>query len=609
MQTIKPKAPFKISIPSGALLEKHKLETVAHCAMMVGATLGPGGHPVLIEREEIGLPPTITKDGVTVFKALGFRNAIDQAILETVRDASVRTAAEAGDGTTTATILADSFTHYTAEYCKNNPKVPTIKVIKTIQDCFKNKLEPLINQYSIKCSLESEESRKILYSVAKLSANGDVELAKAVMDCFDICGDEGNVTITESCGASGCSTEKIEGFPIAMGYEESIPKYYPIFITDPATQKIVAEKPIFILYFGRITDVKTIIPVMEMLQAGLEGHYIVPFNIILVANGFSEAVLAQLAHTKAMPGQINIFPLVVPQSPLINGQRNFLDDMAAVTGATIFDPLNHPLETCVMDNTTGATDIGNLCFIEEEKGSYWDTVKDGVTSYECGRYRSTVVGFCNPEFLQERIDIVKKQAEASESQLERQMIDERVARLTGGIAKLNVTGSSNGELKERRDRAEDAVCAVRGALKYGALIGGGWMLAKLIDSLDKDDKIEQEVVSAALWQPILTLYTNAGLPVDKIGEDFKFSKKIKLEKVMVRDISKDEMVNAFEGGILDSLPAVKEALKNSISIATILGTVGGCIVQPRDLEVDRTESREYNEFTRTADWNPADERG
>lgn len=613
MQTIKPKAPFKISIPNGPVLERLKLETVNHCALMVGSTLGPGGHPVLLERKEIDLPPMITKDGVTVFKALGFKDAVQQVILETVRDASVRTAAEAGDGTTTATILADAFTSWTHQYCKANPSIPRIKVVKKIQEVHKNKLEPLIKEYAISCDLDSPKGRKILYSVAKLSANGDEELAKAVLDCFDICGDDGNVTIGETSGPSGCSTEKIEGFPIATGYEESIPKYNSVFITDHATQRIVADKPIFLLYFGRITDIQTLLPVLQMLTDGFRGKYILPFNIVLVATGFSESVLAQLAHLRINPDQLNVYPLVVPQSPLLNGQRQFLEDLAAVTGATIFEPNNKPLEGCELDNTTGESDIGNLCWIEgeNENPGYWDVVSDGVKAFDCSRYRSTVIGFADANLLKDRIDVVRKQAEQSESKLERQMIEERVARLTGGIAKLTVIGSSNGELKERRDRAEDAVCAVRGALKHGALIGGGWMLAKMVDVLDMDDAIEREVIYPSLLRPVEVLYKNAGLKFEDHKDDFfPFSKKIKLDKVKVRDISQDCVVTAVEEGILDSAPAVREALKNAISIATVLGTVGGCVVQPRDLEVDRVESREYNEFERisSSGWNPADER-
>lgn len=605
--TLKPHAAFKTVVPRSEKLEAAILATMDEIAQIVGGTLGPGGHPVLIERQEMDLPPMVTKDGVTVFRSLGFENAVKQSLLEAARDASVRTAVEAGDGTTTATILAEAFVRYTLEYCKKNPGIPPIKVIKTIQDVYKNKLEPLIDKSAIKCDLATPEGRKLLHSVATLSANGDTELGDAIMKCFDICGDDGNVTILESSGPSMYEVESIKGFPIGMGYETSCAKFFPTFINDSTTQRIVADKPAFLLYFGRITDIQKMIPALQKISDAWKNEYLTTHNLVVVATGFSEAVLAQFAFITANPDQINVFPLVVPDSPLVNGPRNFLDDLAAVTGATVLDPVSKDLELASMDPDSGKTDFGNIGIKMNDAGQLtWEP--KGVAHFECGRYRSSVVGFADEEKLFERLDIVKQQLLASESKLETDLINERVAKLTGGIAKLKVIGSSNGELKERRDRAEDAVCAVRGALKHGALIGGGWMLARMINSLDENDPIEQEIIKLALWMPIITLYSNAGIDVKDIEKDFQSRKNGKLENVMVRDISKNEMVKALEVGILDSLPAVKEALKNSISIATLLGTLGGCVVYPRDKEVDKTESRDYNDFMRNANYNPADER-
>jgi chaperonin GroEL (HSP60 family) len=135
------------------------------------------------------------------------------------------------------------------------------------------------------------------------------------------------------------------------------------------------------------------------------------------------------------------------------------------------------------------------------------------------------------------------------------------------------------------------------------------MLAKLIGSLDGDCEVEAQIIAPALWEPIVTLYSNAGLDEKLIREDFaKAADTVKQAEVMVRDISNNIMVKALDAGILDSLPAVKEALKNSISIATLLGTLGGCVVSPRDKDVDKLESKEHNDFMRNSNVNPADER-
>ena len=603
MQVQKAHSASKKVVPRSPELSATILETMSKISKIVGGTLGPGGHPVLIERQEPDLPPIVTKDGVTVFRSLGFEGSVEQNILEAARDASVRTAQEAGDGTTTATILAEAFVKYTQEFCDSHPSTPPISVIKKIQDVYKNKLEPLIAKNAIKCSLD-KKGFKTLHSVASLSANGDASLADAVMECFKICGDDGNVTIVDSSGPTGNHAERIQGFPVAMGYEESCAKFYPMFINDQGTQRIVADKPIFLLYYGRISDIQTILPIVTVLTESWGGGYMIPHNVVVVAVGFSETVLSQMAFWTANNTQLNIYPLVIPESPLMNGAKCFLDDLAAVTGATVYDQLTTPIETCSLDPSTGLTGIGNLEFTD--KGQW---VSRGVKSFECGRYRSTIVGFCDEELVLARQADVKTQAAASESKLERDLINERAAKLTGSIAKLKVVGSSNGELKERRDRAEDAVCAVRGALKDGALIGGGWMLAKMIASLDSEDTIEQEIIAPALWEPIVTLYSNAGLDLKNMQKDFlSVNDKGKITDVMVRDVSSNKMVKALEVGILDSLPAVKEALKNAISIATLLGTLGGCVVFPREKDVDKMETKDYNEFMRNAEFNPANER-
>ena len=214
METLKSKPAAKLVIPRSDFLEKKVLDTMHTISEIVGGTLGPGGRPVLIERQEFALAPQISKDGVTVFRSLGFQDAISQCVLETARDASVKTADSAGDGTTTASILSEGFVKHTSSFCKNNPSIPPIRVIKTIQNLLQDKINPAIKRLTIPCDFATEEGRERLFSVAKLSGNGDVELAEAVMRCFTITGDSGNVTITEASGNTSYEVEKIDGYPI-----------------------------------------------------------------------------------------------------------------------------------------------------------------------------------------------------------------------------------------------------------------------------------------------------------------------------------------------------------------------------------------------------------
>lgn len=595
MQYAKVKSVSKQVEVKGSALTKKILTTMKTISDLVGATLGPGGAPVLIERQELNMPPMVTKDGVTVFRNIGLDGAVEQILMEAARDASVRTANEAGDGTTTATVLAEAIVRKTMEYCSANPRVSPQKVVRRLESTFKNEIEPLIRKLSLKADLSTDEGHRYLHSVAKISANGDTELADAVMECFDLVGDGGNVTILEVSGPSHYEVERIEGYPIGMGYDDSCMRYWPMFITDQGTQKVVLDRPFFVLYHGKLNDIQTAVLFMEKIGKTLDDvkdGFIPPEegrkNIVLVATGFSDNVLATLAGNFQNQFSINVVPLLVPSSPVHNGQLAFIEDMAAITGATIFDPITKPL------------DVGTL----EDLGP-------GVESFEMARFRSTVIGHVSEDAIIERVSQIELQLSEG-SILENALIHERIGKLTGGIAKLKVVGASNGELREKRDRAEDAVCAVRGAIKHGVLPGGGWTLIMAVDLLEKlDDPILDGVLRPALMEPVFRLLKNCGVDDD---EGLAIIQQI-VQHVgsncagVVYDALEQKFVDAYNGGVLDSTPAVLEAIRNSISIASLLGTLGGAVVFKRDSELERTEAQETAEFLRNANVNPADERG
>jgi len=579
MQYSKVKSVSKEILSRGPALRKLILQTMKTCSEVVGSTLGPGGMSVVIERQEERLPPMITKDGVTVFRNLGFDDSAAHVIMEAARDAAVRTAAEAGDGTTTATILAEALVRYTTEYCDRNPKVSPQRVVRALEKSFKQILEPAIRAQAKPANLG--KGREILRSVAKISANGDVELADAVLRCFDLCGDDGNVTLIEASGPSHYEVEHLDGYPIGAGYEESCGKFYQAFINDPGRQMCSLEKPLYVLYHGRLSDIYTALTLFEKIgdaaANGLCSH-----NVVLVATGFSETVLAHLA-TNFQDGRTpNIYPLAAPMSPMQTGQYDFLGDLAALTGGAIFDPLNAPLENAEIAQL-GTSD-----------------------SFEAGRFRSTVLGFREELLILERVDQLKQLLNSGSLSIQgTNIVQERLGKITGGIAKLKIVGASAGELREKRDRAEDAICAVRGTLKNGALPGGGWTLLQL-QKLLSDDPILREVLGFSLAVPVKRLFYNAGYHDDEL---LPIMDRIRDSEVpVVFDILEGEFVDPFVGGVLDSLPAVLEALRNSISIASLLGTCGGTVVFRRDSSLERQEARDTNEFIRNANINEADER-
>jgi chaperonin GroEL len=575
----------KTVITKGPGLTKKILDTMRTISSVVGATLGPGGQPVLIERFENGLPPMVTKDGVTVFQSLGFDDPVAQCLMESARDTAKRTAAEAGDGTTTATILFEAIGRNIHEFCEKNKRMSPQKVVRHLDRVFRDHIQPAIAQLTRKANLETEDGLRLLHSVARISANGDTELADAVMKCFDITGDEGNVTIAESSGSGPPIVEEIKGYAIPnMGYEESCAKFAPQFVNDPGTQRTVMRRPVFLLYHGQIHDIQTLAVLMH--QVGLARESGFSHNVVVVATGFSDTVLGHLAANFSHPDTINVFPLNVPLSIQTNGQMQFLMDLSAITGAKILNPLSAPIEQATLE------DLG-----------------PGVEMFEAHRFRSSIVGHADEFLLLARIDELKQALQSPESELDAILLRERIAKLAGGIAKLRVVGSSNGELKEKRDRAEDAVCAVRGAIKHGCLPGGAWTLLKLCHILPRDP-ITDSILRVAFMEPFNRLMQNCGITDDDEARRIlePILEGIAAGKPVVYDFLEQKHVDAFEGGILDSTPAVLEAIRNSISIGSFTGTLSGMVVFARDSELERQEARATNQFLRAANYNPADER-
>lgn len=616
-------------LPRGNQLNRLVLNTMQVVSSVVGDTLGPGGRPVIIERHEQGIPPTVTKDGVTVFRSLGFEGD-EHVIMEAARDCSVRTAQEAGDGTTTSAVLAEALVRYTTNFCQRNPRVSPQKVVERLRHAQQEIIAPAIEKFSVKVDFASDEGQRLLHAVAKISGNGDTELADAVMTCYREVGDDGNVTIVEVPGhTSKYEVERLNGYPVGVGYEQCCGKFTPEFINDQGAQRCWMPEPAFIVYNGKIHDMQAMIPLLRKVgEAWFEGGF--NHNVVVVANDFSENVIAHFALNFKAENGLNIFPLKAPITPSPTGQIDFLLDVCAVTGATLFDPLTKPFDAGEL------ADLGPL--FEDDEGKY--KVR-GVEAFEATRFRSNIMGRSKEQEVAgedpleqgtlQRIAQVREQLSNAGSELDAIMLKERLAKLAGGIARLRVVGSSNGETKERRDRAEDAVMAVRGAIKHGCLPAGGWTLLQLQKLIGEyNDPILNGVLVPALEEPVRRLLANAGLvedeesghteisdvvkairdghlPKDARQLNFAFVNETKAEP-KVYDAANHAFVGAYTSGLLDSTPAVSEAIRNSISIATLLGTLGGLVVFRRDRELERSEASATEQYLRDANNNPADER-
>jgi chaperonin GroEL (HSP60 family) len=291
-QVNKPKSASKIMVPVGAKLSKEVSETLKHISLMVGATLGPGGRAILIERPEIGMKPIISKDGVTIIKQLGYESATKQLILEAVRDAAQRTASEAGDGTTTATILSESICRGTEQAISEHPKISPQKIVREMQDMVPDVLTRL-SYYKVE-SKSPDEQRDFLMRVATISANGDKYLASTILEALDSVGDEGNITIIEVPGPSKYEVEKISGYTIETGYDESCGNFSNGFINDKTGTAVILEKPLIVLFDGVINDIGQIVdPLNKIGQYFIENRAAWQ-SVVIVAHAFSNSVIGDL---------------------------------------------------------------------------------------------------------------------------------------------------------------------------------------------------------------------------------------------------------------------------------------------------------------------------
>jgi chaperonin GroEL len=570
----KVKSQSKIYTSDPAKLQKIITNTVDKIASIVGCSLGPMGKVVLLESEVAGIPNKITKDGVSIFRSLGSSDAIEHVVIETMRDAAVRTVNEAGDGTTSATVISSALTKNIFQFCKNNPKMSPQKTTRIIGQLLNEQLIPSIKKASIKIT---NKNKSLLESVATISANGDKEMAKSVIKAFEMTGfgESSHVTIQELSGPSGYDVNLIEGYPISMGYEESIGKFHPAFINDQANQKCSLDKPLFVLFDGKITDIIQIQGILSKIGEEYTSGNSDFKNVVIVAHGFSDQVLTNLAWNFPNPNTINVVPLTTPMNQIVNSQLAFLQDISAFTGAKIFG-MTEPLDEAIPSH------LGS-----------------NMEKMEIYRFRSTIAGDSDSTNIELRVSELKSQSKQAQSKIEKQILEERIGKLSNGIAQLKIFGSSMGELKEKVDRAEDAVCAVRAAITHGCLPGGCRVLYNMaLDLSESDNKVYTEVVVPSLMQPLFTLLNNAGYNEEEIQSVMV---NMAQDRESVYDIENAQYGDPIKLGLLDATLAVEQALSNAVSIASVLGTLGGIVVSPRDSKLELQHHADEENFQRTLD--------
>ncbi len=555
----KPKSAAKINIPNGPYLEQIISQTIELITKIVGSTLGPNGRPVLIERYDQGLGPVLTKDGVTVAKSLAFADGVKQTILESFREVAISTVNNAGDGTTTATVLANEIYKNLSKFLKKNNQVSPQQAVREIYSFLDSVCVPYIQKKAVK--VNNDNHKDLLLTVAKVSTNGDDELSRNVLAAFSMVGDEGHITIAEESGERGYEISKVNGLAIHKGWEESIGRFANSFINDEPNSSIVLEKPGFILVDGNVLDLNGFGRFFQIIEQEYLANKDIPVNYVIFAHQFNANVLAQLAKIQEK-SNIKIVPCLTPLDAIANSRLDFLKDVAAFSGGKIFNVISYPVGQGI------PSDIGV-----------------GAVSFEMNRFKSVIHGAGKEETVIQRVHQLQVRRDSpATSRFEKNILNERIGRLTGGIAKLTVRGPSESQVREAKDRAEDAICAIRGASKQGVLPGGGRILLDLsLLAAGSDSPVVKEVISPSLTKPLLVLLENCGLSGPEMAGVFQ--DLIEGENLVYNAMSR-KFGNPFELQLLDSVPAVLEALRAAVGIASVLGTLGGVVAFARSHEDD-----------------------
>ncbi len=497
------------------------LSGVEQLANAVVTTLGPNGRNVVIAQQG-GMLPQSTKDGVTVAKTVSLKDPVENLGAQMVKQAAVQTGDSAGDGTTTSTLLAKELIAEGMNHLSQKHNAVAIKrgMDKTSREIVKHLKE-------MSTDIASEDQIK---QVATISANNDIEVGNLIAAAMDKVGREGVVTVEES-KTHETTLETVEGMQFDRGYKS------PYFVTDNSTMQAQLDDPYILLYDGRISAVKELLPILEAVSQQNK-------SLIIISEDIDGEALAAMIVNK-MRGILKCCAVKAPDF----GERrtHILEDIATLTGGTLISKQKgHRLDKITFDQLGTARGVT----IEKEK----TTIVDGNGT---------------EEEIASRLNEIKDQIERASSNYATEQLQQRLAKMAGGVAVINVGGFTETEMKERKDRVDDALHATRAALDEGVVAGGGVALlearAKLVEAnsliCEGDETIGAEILLNAIEKPFIQILKNAG--IDKyhailaaVEHDFKGY-----------NIKTEQYVDMIEEGIIDPTKVTRTALENAVSVA------------------------------------------
>jgi len=517
------------------------LTGVEKLASAVKVTLGPKGRNVVLDKK-FG-SPTITKDGVTVAKEIELEDPFENMGAQLVKEVAEKTSDVAGDGTTTATILAEAIYR---EGLKNvtagaNPMALKRGIEKAVERAVEE-LKKLSRQV---------KDKKEIAQVATIAANNDTSVGELIAEAMDKVGKDGVITVEESKTMS-TNLEVVEGMQFDQGYLS------PYFVTDAERMEAVLDEPYILIYEKKISAVKDLLPVLE--KVARTGK-----PILIIAEDVEGEALATLVVNK-IRGTLSCCAVKAPGY----GERRkaMLQDIAILTGGrAITEDLGIKLESVELE------DLGRAKRVTVDKENTTIVGGEGST-----------------KDIEARISQIKKQIDETDSDYDREKLQERLAKLAGGVAVINVGAATETEMKEKKARVEDALHATRAAVEEGIVPGGGVALLRCISALDTlkldgDEQVGVDIVRRVLEEPIRQLAFNAGEEGSVIVE------RVKSEKQNVGfNVNTGKFEDMFEVGIIDPTKVTRTALENAASIASLLLTTEALVTEIPEKEKEKAPS-------------------
>ncbi|MCD8477065.1 MAG: chaperonin GroEL [Sulfurospirillum sp.] len=499
----------------------------------VKVTMGPRGRNVLIQKS-FGAP-SITKDGVSVAKEIELKDTIENMGAQLVKEVASKTADQAGDGTTTATVLAHAIFK---EGLRNITAGANPVEVKRGMD---KAAEAIIAE--LKAMSKTVKDKKEIAQVATISANSDTVIGELIAEAMEKVGKDGVITVEEAKGIQD-ELDVVEGMQFDRGYLS------PYFVTNPEKMQTVLEHPYILLFDKKISNLKDLLPVLEQVQKTGK-------PLLLIAEDIDGEALATLVVNK-LRGVLNIAAVKAPGFG--DRRKAMLEDIAIISGGEVIsEELGRTLESATL------ADLGQASRIVIDK--------DNTT---------IVNGNGEKARIDARVAQIKAQIAETSSDYDREKLQERLAKLSGGVAVIKVGAATETEMKEKKDRVDDALSATKAAVEEGIVVGGGSALllanAKIKLNVSGDEAIGAEIVTRALKAPLKQIAENAGFDAGVVANNVLTSTKANYGF----NAATGEYVDMFEAGIVDPVKVSRIALQNAVSVASLLLTTEATITNAKE---------------------------